>query len=129
MEVKEAEVIDLNSWEEADRRDMEMSRFFKPQINIPYTLTFSAWKLTQRKVPDFKDKTKMNDRVVLELQVDNINGKKLAEAKEWGILPMKLRQLFRIPCMNGNITKKKYQVMVSGEGANKQYSLSELGDK
>ena len=128
----------LSGFEEARAVDENNSKYWKPATNKTYELTFGAvkdspdqnhphYKLLEKDIPDFKDKSKMTKKVVLVLQLDNKDGKPVSQ--EWSILAMKLIKQFELPCKSGSIAKKRFILSVEGEGKEKTYSLVEKGDR
>jgi hypothetical protein len=136
---KQNETVLKGGFDDADELDLLNSKFFKPETNIRYELTFApvgdvlqgqpeqGYEMVEKEVPDFNDKTKLTKRVVLKLKVSSINGKKVEQ--EWGVMAQKLRTLFKEACISGNILKKKYAFKSQGEGREKTYSLTEIGDR
>ena len=126
-------------FEEAEEFDLLNSKYFSPETNVKYILTFApiaqtvqgaepiGYELVEKDVPDFNDKTLMVKKVALNLHVDSIDGKPVNQS--WGVLAKNLRDLFKVPCQNGNLLKKKFQYQSKGEGRSKTYSLNELGDR
>lgn len=129
----------LGGFDDAEKQDMINSKFFSPETNLKYILTFAplpgklpadpnaGWELVEKDMPDFNDKTKTTRKVCLQLHIDSVNGEKVDQ--EWGVLAKNLRDLFKAPCMNGNLLKKKFEYQSKGEGRSKTYSLSEIGDR
>lgn len=130
----------LSGFDEGEKLDILNSLFFKAETNIRYELTFIplarvvpqgqspiTYELVEKDVMDFNDKTKMVKKVCLNLRVDSVNGNKVDQ--EWGILAKAVRDLFKEPCVNGNLLKKKYAFQSKGEGKGKTYSVSEIGDR
>lgn len=112
---------------EADRMDELESKYFKPKLNIEYRLTFSSWRLVRKLIPDYKDKTKMNERTVLELKIESRSDSPVEQ--EWGILAKTCRDAFSAHCKNGNITKKIFSFKAVGTNKAERYEISEVGDK
>lgn len=128
----------LSNFDEAEKCDMANSTYFKPEVNIRYELTFCAvpfepdpqhphFKLVEKDIPDFNDKTRTSRKVVLILQLDSINGTKTSQ--EWSILSLGCRKAVQEACASGMLVKKKYAFKSSGEGKNKTFSFSEIGDR
>ena len=120
--------------DEAEKLDQLDNKYFKPETNIEYKLSFSAWKLIRKKVPDFNNREKMVEKTVLKLNVDSLNGSTKKPGGEpldmlWEILSMKCRMAWDAYYRNGNITKKIFSYKQKGEGTNRTYAISEVGDK
>ena len=106
----------LSSFAQADEIDVMNSKFFSPLTNINYELTFAVafenpdpqhphYRIEMKDFPDFTDKSKQVSRVVLDVFVDSVNGKKVRQS--WGIVNPLLRKMLQPACENGNLTKKK----------------------
>ena len=128
----------LSNFDEAEKCDVANSLYFKPEVNIRYELTFGPletepdpnhphYKLVEKDIPDFNDKTKTARKVVLILQVASINGTKTSQ--EWSILSLGCRKALQEACQSGMLLKKKYAFKSAGEGKNKTFSFSEIGDR
>lgn len=128
----------LSNFAEAEKVDMVNSKYFKPEVNVPYELTFGNikdspdaahphYKLVEKSIPDFNNPSLKVKKVVLILQVESIDG--TATSQEWSILSANLRKTLETPCTSGMLVKKKYRLKASGEGKNKTYTFSEVGDK
>ena len=129
-DVKETEI----SPDEAEKLDQLDNKYFKPETNIDYELSFSEWKLLRKEVPDYNNREKMVEKTVLKLVIDSLNGTKVKTNGEpiditWEILSMKCRMAWDTYYRNGNITKKMFSYKQKGEAKNRTYHISEVGDK
>lgn len=121
-------------FEEAEKMDKLSSKFFKPETNIEYKLTFKSFVLVRKSVPCFDDKSKSEIKPVLKLIIDSLDGVKVRPdgtplALSWEILSPKVRAAFDIYCRNGNILKKQFSFKQKGESKDRTYQVAELGDK
>lgn len=133
-ETEEEPVERVISPDEAEELDQLDNKFFKPETNIEYKLSFKEWKLIRKEVPDFNEKSKMVEKTVLKLVIDSLNGKKTRPDGTplemiWEILSMKCRMAWDSYYRNGNIVKKTYSYKQKGESKNRTYHISEVGDK
>jgi hypothetical protein len=128
----------LSNFEEAREADATNSLFFKPETNTSYKLTFADlkdmpdlahphYKIVERNFTDFNDKSTSVKKVVVILQVESVNGKKVNQT--WDVIPQTLRKMVEAPCTTGTLLKKVYLLQVRGEGKQKTYALSEDSDK
>lgn len=115
------------TFDDAEKLDALASKYFKAETNVQYQLTFSHWCLYRKKVPNFNNKDVLEDKSILELTVDSINGEPVNQ--EWGILSAKCRSAFEPYCRNGSILKKVFSYKSKGEGKDKVYQVAEVGDK
>lgn len=115
------------SWDEGKRMRTLDSRFFKPEANLKYILTFSKWELTRKKIPDYNDKTKMVEKTVLELTVDSVGGQKVEQ--RWDITSMKLQDIIEPYCRESILDKRKFEFIMRGDGAKRTFNLAALGDR
>lgn len=115
------------TFEEAQKIDEQNSKYFKPEINKEYKLTFSSWSLYRKKVPHYKNKERLEEKTVLELNVDSLNG--MPVEMEWGILSQKCRTAFELYCKLGTITKKVFYFKSTGEQSKRTYQVAEAADK
>lgn len=122
-----SEERELKGFEEAQKLDEANTPFFKPEANTEYQLGFSGYRLVEKAVPDYNDKTKMVNKVILELRVDFLNGRKVD--KEWGILSVKLRNKWKDYCENGQVTKAIFKYKFTGTGKATDYNITFLGSK
>lgn len=124
---KEKGFVKEISFGEAEELDSLETMYFKPETNIQYELTFSAWKLVRKQIPKYKEKETYEEKTILELKVETVNGKETDQ--EWGIISKKLRTAFSTYCVNGNILKKVFSYKQKGDGGDRSYHVSELRDK
>jgi hypothetical protein len=128
----------LGTFGEAEEKEQQNSRWFKAETNKVYTLTFTTvkeapdprhphYKIMEKEIPDFNDKTKLVKKMVVILQVDSVNGKPVNQ--EWSIMPKALRGMVQLPCESSALLKKKYLLKTQGEGNKKTYSFVEAGDR
>ena len=122
-----SEERDLKGFEEAEKIDAANTPFFKPEANKEYLLGFNSWRLIEKPIPDFNDKTKLVKKVILELGVDFLNEMKVD--KEWGIVSGKLRNKFKDYCESGQITKGIFKYKFSGVGKATDYTLTWISSK
>lgn len=129
----------FGNFEEAEDADALTSKFFKAKTNIPYKLTFApvepslqgqppvGYRLIQKKIPDFNDKTKLVDKVILQLRIDSVNGTPVDQI--WDVLQWKLRVQLQSACTTGNILRKVYLYKSIGEGKDKVHTIAESADR
>ena len=111
-------------WDKAAEYDVLDSKFFKPQPNVEYRLTFSASKLLRKLVQDFNDKNKKVEATVLELKVSSINGQPVNQ--EWNVRSFNLRAMFEPYAKANSILKKTFMFKVRGQGTQTQYTLAAI---
>lgn len=133
MEVREEELKEI-SFEEADKLDALNSKYFKAEDNIEYVVSFSSWKLGKKMIPNYNDKTKLEEKVVLELTLESLNGANKRGngeplSMQWSMISAKQREAFRVYCENGSITKKTFKYKQKGPSTNRTYQIAEVGDK
>jgi hypothetical protein len=121
----------LENFDEADELDTLNSKFFKPLENLSYVLTFSknseekAYSLIEKEMPDYNEPTKMVPKVILTLNVDSINGKRVSQT--WDIFSPVLRKMVAPHCTSGNLLLKKWQFKAMGKGTQRNYVFAEVG--
>jgi hypothetical protein len=125
--------MELN-WDEANRLDALESKYFKPETNIKYRMSFSSARLVKKSVPDFNDKTKQVTKVVLCLTLSSLNGEtKKSDGSpldmSWEILSQKCRSAWEPYCRNGNITKMAFEFIQKGEAKERTYQVVVAGPK
>lgn len=131
--IEDIEEVEISP-DEAEKMDQLDNKYFKPETNIDYTLSFKSWKLIRKAVPDFNNKEKMVEKTVLKLVIDKLNGtakKPNGEPIEmsWEILSMKCRMAWDTYYRNGNILTKEFAYKQKGESKNRTYHISEIADK
>ena len=122
------------SFEEAEKIDALNSRFFSADVNIGYKLGFSKARLVSKPVPKYKDPTKVEEKAVLELAIDYLDGATTNGAgepllKEWGLISPKARVLFEQYMKSGEILKKIFEFKHVQKGETHSYTLVAIGDK
>jgi hypothetical protein len=118
------------------------SKFFKPESNMKYKLTFSDEVVDDKDSPDGKCVTgrlvkkmvpvwengkkteKLEEKHVLQLVIDALDGAPCR--KIWNVKNTKMRNLFRTYQENGLLTKKIFIVEIKGEMLKGNYSLVAL---
>ena len=140
------------SWAEAKKEDTLNSRFFNPESNMKYRMTFVkkevedkdspdgkciTGRLIRAQVPVWKDgkKTDKNEeKVILQLVIDNFEmtgidgefgGIKPCE-KLWRIKNVKMRNLFRTYVENDLLDKKVFVIEINKELMGQDYSVAVL---
>jgi len=129
-DVKEMEI----SPDEAEKLDQLDNKYFKPETNIEYKMSFKSWKLIRKAVPDFNEKTKMVEKTVLCLVLDSLNGTYTKPdgtpvEVSWEILSQKCRIAWDAYYRNGNIVRKIFSYKQKGDNKDRTYIISEVGDK
>jgi hypothetical protein len=129
-EYKEREI----SPDEAERMDALDRKYFKPETNIEYKLSFKRWKLVRKMVPQFDNKNLKEEKTVLELAVDSMNGS-VAKGDGsqldiiWEIISPKCRAAWDPHYRNGDIIKKLFSFKSKGEGIHRTYTVVVVGEK
>lgn len=116
------EGVEISS-EEAEQFDLLSAKYFSAQQNVPYELTFSRARLARKMVKRYQSE-EMEEKVVLELIVNSINGKNTVAPQEWNIKSKKLRDMFDVYYKDGRITKKVFLFKIKGMGKETNYTLA-----
>lgn len=132
----ENEIQKKLTFEEAEKLDSMSAKYFKPETNIQYELSFSEVDgegfLLFRKDCQFKKDAPVEQKTCLRLHVENINGNKPENEQGyqvWDITSIKLRTAFETYCKNGNILKKIFSFKQKGEGVSRTFQVAEASDK
>lgn len=130
------------SWDDAEKTDELNSRYFSVGSNTKNTLTFSpepmedkdafdgkciTGRLVKKTMAVWKDgkKTdKTEEKVVLQMVIDSLNG--VPCRKIWNIKSKKMRDLFRTYSENKVLTTKKFVFEIKGELVQCNYILVSL---
>ena len=118
--------------DEASRLDVLDNKYFKPMVNVQYRLTFKSWEMVRKLIRDYNDHTKMEEKNVLILLVDSIDGVKCPRIQEYSVISKPARDAFEPYLRSGSITKKviNYKMVELGGKQNKRtYQISEVSDK
>ena len=111
------------TWDQAEAYNLYDSKFFKPEPNTEYKLTFSEAKLLRKLVQDYNDVNKKIEATVLELKVSSINSQPI-QNQLWNVRSFKLRAMFEPYAELHVLTQKTFIYKFRGQGRDVQYTLA-----
>lgn len=120
---------ELVGWDEANEYDLLSSKYFKPEQNVEYEMRFSEARLVKRPMPVWEGNRKTDkteDKIVLDLAIESINGKTPVREMIWSIKAFKLRNLFEPYARKDLLTKKTFTFKQKGEGMKAEYLLAAI---
>lgn len=122
------------TYEEAKRMDELNSKWFTPETNVPFKVTFSEAHLVPQRKPTYQtkdlpyEKQVIINTPVLVLTMDSLNGSP-CQGKIYEIISPHQREAFRDYYENQTITRYTFQCKVTEMGKKKILSVSVIGEK
>jgi len=129
--------------DEVGKKDKLASKFFTPESNMKYTMTFSGepeedqdspdgkcvtGRLLEVESPVFDKAGKKTDatekKIIRQMVIDSLDGNPCR--KLWRIKSRKMRDLFRTYAENNMLLSKKYVVEIKGELIKGNYQVVAL---
>jgi hypothetical protein len=105
-----------------------LSRYFKPETNIEYHLTFRPEvRIGKKPIPDFNDPKILVKKVVLRVWVDSRGGKECNQ--KWDILSPKLMDQVRVYAENKTLSQHVFTFKQRGEGKKRDYIFAVMGSR
>lgn len=126
------------SLDEAEKLDALESKFFKPETNIKYSMTFKSSKLVRKEVPkyDFVAKkivpNEFINQIILTLVLDSLNGVSVRSDKSplemtWDIKSRNCRAAWAPYLRNGQLSKMVFEYTQKGESTDRTYHVVVAG--